>query len=45
MKPSFKVVFVEKNICGSREQYTRPTKKMHMLGNTFCASQTHTKCA
>ena len=29
---SFKVVFAEKSTYGSREQCTRPTKKMHPLG-------------
>ena len=27
MRPSFKVVFAEKNTCGSHEQCMRPTKK------------------
>ena len=34
MGPNFKVVFVEKNTCESREQCTRPTQKKHPLGNT-----------
>ena len=33
MRLSFKVIFAEKSICGSRKQCTRLTKKKHLLEN------------
>ena len=32
VRPNFKVIFVEKSICGSHKQYTGPTKKTTPTG-------------
>ena len=43
MGPSFKVVFAEKNTCGSYEQYTGPTIfQQNAETHIKCAFQTHT---